>query len=329
MAKNAHLLEYQRVAATSIRGTKPDLVVPQATKIRAGVAGGLPSNSLLMDPVSGCLSAKAACYGTCFAAAAAFQDGIDFGKRITNELDEGLLHSDLEKIPTSQGHLRCGWNSDPSWNWELSTKVAEIAATHGKKTIFLTKAFGVLPPQIADRLAHAQAEIWVGMAAQSEDKNIQRRFEFIEDYRDAGGTAVVPLLTAAYALPHLAEKQDAIARMIIDKGFVGAENSMRVSLDDPIVRMEIIDESRLFSIQGETPPLHWSGRFYDDLLFAPTVTSLKDDYSGGIPSRITDENYNQTTMRVLFSEVIPTHEQLVAGMSATRPCKSGLSRSWS
>ncbi|WP_233420535.1 hypothetical protein [Xenorhabdus nematophila] len=109
--------------------------------IRAGIAGDLPFNSLTTDVVTGCLPESMACYGICFSAISSWKSGIDFGKRIDNKLDEDIFTRDLKALPNSQKYIRCGWNSDPSWNWLISTRMAELAREAGLLMIFITKSF--------------------------------------------------------------------------------------------------------------------------------------------------------------------------------------------
>ncbi|SFN71618.1 hypothetical protein [Xenorhabdus japonica] len=127
--------------------------------IRAGVAGGLPFNSLTTDVVTGCLPESMACYGMCFSAVSSWENGIDFGKRVVNQLDETIFLSDLHTLPHSQKYIRCGWNSDPSWNWPISARMNELARDMGLLMIFITKAFCKMPDNIMQRLIMAEAEV--------------------------------------------------------------------------------------------------------------------------------------------------------------------------
>ncbi|GAE65327.1 hypothetical protein H3Z85_19015 [Chryseobacterium indologenes] len=117
------------------------LVAPESIPIRVGIAGGMPNNSVTGDIVSGCLSAKQACYGICFAAKGFWGQGIDFGIRRKNILDIDLIKKDLDVLPKSQRYLRNGWNSDPSWDWDKANKLAEILMKNNILTIFISKVF--------------------------------------------------------------------------------------------------------------------------------------------------------------------------------------------
>ena len=93
-----------------------------AELIRAGRPGGLSFDSLTTDLFLGCLPATQICYGSCFAARAAFDAGVDFARRVPNVLDEVTFTDDLERLPGDQKYLRNGWNSDPSWDWSQAAR---------------------------------------------------------------------------------------------------------------------------------------------------------------------------------------------------------------
>lgn len=327
MADISNILnKYQKLAASEMRGNISQLIQPQSIKIRAGKAGGLPFNALVTDVVSGCLCATAACYGACWAMEEAYQKGIDPSTRVPNELDETLLRSDLKKMPKEQGHVRCGWNSDPSWDWKKSAEIAEIVNEFNMITLFLTKAFYPLSPEITDRMVTAKAEMWVGMGALDTDANIGKRFEFMEAYRRAGGVSVPILLVSAYGIDELTVKQDRIAKMIIDHDFPGAENCMRARADRAMVKMGIMDANKSFLVDDQDPPRYWSGRFYSDRLIVPTTSSLIDTYRGGISAYGSKNDPKE--MEKLFVDRIPTRDELATGKSASKPSKAGVVRSW-
>lgn len=236
-------------ADSSLKPAMPRLV-------RAGCAGGLPFDSLTTDIVSGCLSAAQICYGSCFAAKAAFDAGIDFGKRVPNIVDEEILRSDLAALPPTQGYLRNGWNSDPSWDWKTALLLAEIISTSDRHPVFITKAFKLPDQDTLERLARVEAEIRVSVSAFDTALQAEQRLDLCERYRDCGGVAAPVIMTARFRSQELKERQDALVDHLLSRDFPLAENSIRFSPRAAVLELIDADSCGLVGNTGD----YWSGR---------------------------------------------------------------------
>jgi taurine dioxygenase len=153
------------------------LARPTPVLIRAGKAGGLAFDSLTTDVVVGCLPSSHVCYGSCFAARESYRLGVDFGVRVENTLDEPLFRADLAKLPPRQRYLRNGWHSDPSWRWDLAACIATVIHDERKHTVFVTKLFRAIPPEVLPRLIAARAELRISVSALDPDAQLRHRLE--------------------------------------------------------------------------------------------------------------------------------------------------------
>ncbi|PHM67623.1 hypothetical protein Xsto_00186 [Xenorhabdus stockiae] len=297
----------------------------KAMLIRAGITGGLPFDSLTSDVVTGCLPENMACYGMCFAAISSWRNGIDFGKRVDNYLDEDIFNSDLRSLPDTQKYIRCGWNSDPSWNWSLSTRIAELARDANLLMIFITKAFRSIHDNIMQRLVAVRAEMRVSVSALDTNEQLKKRLEFIEQYRNAGGITVPIVLTGFFKDITLMERQENIVNWMVKHDYPAAENSLRFPYDAKI--SELID-------QRMTRPLEkgdefWSGRLYPDKLIFPTTTTIPENYQGINNSHLS--NLKLDDINKLFIDPVKTNQEVISsssplaspkmcGVSDTRRC---------
>lgn len=290
--------------------------------IRAGRRGGLPFDSLIGDVVTGCLPASTACYGSCFAAFGAFRAGFDFGRRVPNRLDEELLRADIAALPAEQAYLRCGWNSDPSWDWPMIARLGEIVSESGRMLILITKVFRPLPEQSRDRMIAAGVELRVSISAFDAPRQLERRIETMTAYRDAGGIAVPLVMTTRFAEPALNVRQDAIVARVVQLDLPGAENSLRFGVDSDIVAKLDRRQLRPVAISGDL----WCGRLYTDALPIPTTTSIPANYRGlssGFRSRI-----GALELARLFHEPVRTHVEVIVGAPLPKPTQCGVSRAW-
>ncbi|MDC9595144.1 hypothetical protein PSI17_16500 [Xenorhabdus sp. IM139775] len=286
-----------------------DLSPAEPMLIRAGIAGDLPFNSLTTDVVTGCLPESMACYGMCFSAISSWKNGIDFGKRIDNHLDENIFSRDLQALPDSQKYIRCGWNSDPSWNWNVSTRMAELARETGILMIFITKSFKKMTDDIAQRLIAVKAEMRVSVSALDTNEQLKKRLDFIEYYREAGGIVIPIVLTTFFKDIGLMERQQNIVDWMVMHDYPAAENSLRFPNDAKI--SEIVEP-------GMVKPLDkgnefWSGRLYPDQLVFPTTTTVPEDYQGidsGYLSQLSMDEIHQ-----LFLDPVKTHQEVMQSNS--------------
>ncbi|APD49709.1 hypothetical protein [Francisella hispaniensis] len=291
-----------------------------STKIRAGIAGGLPFNSLVSDVSMGCLPKSSACYGMCFAAKSSWQKGFDFGKKITNIIDEDLLKKDLLRLPKNQKYLRCGWNSDPSWNWLLSYKIANILRKNDLLTIFITKAFTKVPDILLKYIALTKAEMRVSLSALDTNAQLEHRLKFIERYRELGGIIIPILLTASFKEDELITRQNNIVEWLVQNDFPAAENSLRFPKDS--FMLKFIDHSKVKTMSDESSL--WSGRLYPKKLVFPTTTSIPPEYTGINSSFLSELDLDY--INKLFIDPVRTHKEVLQSkQSLSSPKMCGVS----
>jgi hypothetical protein len=296
------------------------LAKPTGELVRAGKAGGLPFDSLLSDIVVGCLPAKTACYGSCFAAMASFQAGVDFGVRVANTLDEDLLCRDLDALPLEQRFLRIGWNSDPSWDWELTARIGAILRARGLHMIAVSKSFTRLKASTVQSLAAAGVELRISVSAFDSDAQLRHRFDTMLRHRDAGGVAVPLVMTTRFKDAGYQARQESILQDVLGHDLPGAENSLRFPQGSPVAKLLDPDEVRPLAGSGDL----WGGRLYAADLTVPTTTSLPASYSGlpsGYRSRLPLAFLGQ-----LFHEPVRTHEEVLLGPPLHKPTQCGVAR---
>lgn len=301
----------------------PTLSVPEPQLIRAGKAGGLPFQSLTTDLNLGCLPPSKICYGSCFAARAAFNAGFNFGKRVENILDEEVFLSDLDVLPKSQGYLRNGWNSDPSWSWGKALRLSELIHSSGRHTIFITKCFIAPSEAIMRGLAALGVELRVSVSAFDTKSQLDCRINAIEDYRKHGGVAIPLLMTTRFKDPSLNVKQDEIFQYVVEHDLPAAENSLRFKDSSPV--LELIDESACSRVvkSGDI----WCGRLYPDTAVRiPTTTSIPPHYQG-LQSPNLSEN-DSKFLKSLWYEPVPTHEEVKSKGLLDKPTKCGVPLDW-
>lgn len=243
--------------------------------------------------------------GTCFAAKGFWEQGIDFGIRKQNILDLQLIEKDLEALPKTQGYLRNGWNSDPSWNWEKSNELAGILRAHDKLTIFISKVFNKPSRETLLKLVSNKAEIRVSISALDNNAQLRTRLEFIQDYRKSGGIVIPILMSASYNLKELQERQDNIVNWLVKEDFLIAENSLRFPVTAAITTLVDLSKTKPVYHSNDV----WSGRLYEDQAIFPTTTSIPDSYSG-IPTAYSSE-FDKSILPSLFIDPVKTHQEVM------------------
>ncbi|CAH2810552.1 MAG: hypothetical protein CBHOC_5105 [uncultured Caballeronia sp.] len=287
---------------------KPDSLV-----IRAGLTGGLPFDTLTTDIVSGCLSARHACYGICFAAKESWKQGIDFGTRVLNYFDSDIFKADLERLPEAQGYVRNGWNSDPSWAWKQALTLSRAVQKSGRLPIFITKAFTQIDAKMCADLTKSGAEIRVSISALDNPMQLTHRMQFIWNYRDTGGIVVPILMSAKFKDKGLADRQGQIVDWLQIHDLPAAENSLRFPIDAPITQVIDVNSTRRIADSNDV----WSGRLYADRLVIPTTTTVPNSYRGlscGFLSKL-----NMEFVRSLFHDPVKTHEEVMESSEDQRP----------
>jgi hypothetical protein len=319
--------EAERALRTAAAGTyapylTQPLAVPSPQIIRAGIAGGLPFDSLTTDLFLGCLPAREVCYGNCFAARAAFAAGFDFGTRVENTLDEDVFRADLARVPKTQMFLRNGWNSDPSWGWRKAQRLAELIHESGRHTVFITKMFAAIPADVIARFVELGVELRISMSAFDTKPQLELRMRVADEYRRAGGVAVPLVMSASYADDALNAKQDALVRYMVDNDWPCAENSLRFDTASP-VRLQIREED---CGKVESSGDLWSGRLYVDVLRIPTLTSLPPGYHG-LESPYLSGN-SAELLASLWHEPVHTHAEVMSGARLEKPRQCGVALQW-
>ncbi|MCL7989428.1 hypothetical protein M8998_15870 [Sphingobacterium sp. lm-10] len=295
------------------------LKAPDGIPIRVGMAGGLPNNSITSDLVSGCLSAKQACYGTCFAAKAFWGQGIDFGVRVENTLNKSLVEQDIDKLPTTQRYIRNGWNSDPSWNWEKGLELTRIVRDKGLLMIFISKAFRAIDESLMKGFVENKAEMRISLSGLDNNAQLKKRLEFILSYRDAGGVAIPVIMSACYNDEEMNKRQEFLVDWVLKNDFPAAENSLRFPIDAPVTSLIDLQKTQFIKDSNDV----WSGRLFSDRLLFPTTTSMPDDYDGlssGYASQI-----DKSQLKALFVDPVKTHDQVMSNPDGfVPPQKSGV-----
>lgn len=283
------------------------LVPREPEVIRAGKIGGLPFDSLTTDLAGGCLPARHVCYGNCFAARAAFEAGIDFGTRVRNMIEPDVLRGDLAALPASQGYLRNGWNSDPSWEWHLALELSNKVVASGRHMVFITKCFRKPDADTMRALASLRVELRVSISAFDSDSQLRMRTEVVEAYRAAGGVAIPQLMSASFAAEELNRRQAQILDYFEADDFPMSENSLRFAADSTVLPAIALKACGRVSSNGD----YWSGRLFTTLSI-PTLTTLPPWYRGlssGFRSKIgSDELAN------LWYDPVPTHDEVMSGV---------------
>jgi hypothetical protein len=318
----AHVRRAVADSADVMRG-EGSLRVPDPCVIRAGRAGGLPFDSITTDLYLGCLPLAQTCYGSCFAARAAYQSGFDFGVRVENILDRETLLADLSRLPSHQPFLRNGWNSDASWNWDKALQLAEIIRETNRFMVFVTKCFKSIGGDVAQNLARVKAELRVSVSAFDTPSQLKQRFDALLSYRAAGGVAIPVVMTTVFAEEELNDRQNSVVDWIIEHDLPGAENSLRIPTDLPVV--ELLDRRKVRHLDDSGD--FWAGRLYLDALPVPTITSVSNDYPGLPSSYLT-----KIDRRVLESwrhDPVRTHAEVLSDVRLAKPKQCGESINWS
>jgi hypothetical protein len=317
----AHVRRTVAKSADVMRG-RGALRTPDPCVIRAGRAGGLPRDSLTTDLYLGCLPLAQTCYGSCFAARTAYQSGFDFGVRVENILDRQTLLADLSCLPARQAFLRNGWNSDASWNWDKALQLAEIIREADRFVVFVTKCFKPIGVDVAQSLARVGAEVRVSVSAFDTPSQLKQRFDALLSYRAAGGVAIAALTTTVFAEDELNNRQNSIVDWVIRQDLPGAENSMRIPTDLPVV--ELLDRRQVRQLDESGD--FWAGRLYLDALPVPIITSVSEDYPG-LPSGYLTE-IDRQALESWRHDPVRTHAEVLSGTRLAKPKQSGESINW-
>ncbi len=294
------------------------LSVPSPLVIRAGIAGGLPFDSLSTDVTRGCLPPGSICYGGCFAATAAFAAGEDFGHRVANVLDPQILRLDLRQMPEAQRYVRNGWNGDPSWAWSVTVEVAVLMRESGRLPVLLTRAFRPLSDVLMTRLVEVNAELRLSLSAFDTQNIIRKRLDLACKYRALGGIAIPVVVTSRFKAASLNKWQEGVVREIVQLDLPGAENSLRFRADSPVAAELPLDGAFLERTSGD----RWFGRLFANELLVPTITAVPPHYQGLQSGYL--ERLDRDELARIHWDPVPTRDNLATDSGGWRPREAGV-----
>jgi len=88
---------------------------------------------------------------------------------------------------------------EPSMDWELTLKAAEVCRSEGKKVVIVTRLWGPPPPQaIHDRLTNLQVSVHLSLCALDSPEFIKKRLDWLKTYEHG----VLRLVTFAFSPLH-------------------------------------------------------------------------------------------------------------------------------
>jgi hypothetical protein len=153
-----------------------------------------------VDPVRGCPGfhdpVHPQCAWDCYSEEAVRRFKKCFGHPISMELKEHLLRKDLRECPSDW--IRVGVDGAPSWDWELTTKVAEIIASEDKVPLIITRIWKPIPAAICDRLVKIGAILNITVAATDAERGFRTRLAHYSYYRAIGGMVALRVVTFAF-----------------------------------------------------------------------------------------------------------------------------------
>lgn len=326
-ALNPSLVECIRESVASSFGhysKQPNLKTPEPVLIRAGIRGGLPSDSLTTDLFWGCLPASVVCYGNCFAAKAAFTRGYDFGCRIDNKLDANLLREDLKHLPSSQNFVKNGFNSDPSIDWKKARDFAEIVTNSGLHLLLITKCLTQPTEPILQDLANFGVELKVSISSLDLDQPLNRRLSVIKKYQFLGGFAVPNVMTAKFKYDELNDRQNNIVNFLVEHDIPACENPLRLTYRSQVSLL--LDETSAFPVPQRDPSQEademYCGAMYRKELPLPPYYSMKSSYKGLPSNRRSD--LSSDLIESIWDIPIATAEELCEGKTNPRSPRMSL-----
>lgn len=117
----------------------------------------------------GCELSKAPCY----AAKMAHMTGIDFFYPVEMTLNEDRLQRQLQNYKPLW--VRIGCNSEPSLDWEKTTRICELVKEAGKIPVVISKAHKDISSEQVARLAETNVRLQVSTSAFSKEAQDKRR----------------------------------------------------------------------------------------------------------------------------------------------------------
>lgn len=248
--------------------------------IVCGKKHGLPFDYLMTDVISGCISLNSTCYGNCTAALYWLNKGYDFGKNIINRFDHKLFEECINDLPDNQRWLRQGWMSDCSLSeeaWNMIVEISDILTKHGISLLIITKIHKRPSEKILKKLAENKVEIRVSLSAIDSRLELEKRLNFLLDYKKFGGISIPYLMTTKYKNKNLKENQNYIIKFIIENDFIAGEHPLRISQNNPLINE--LETNGFYHPKYNDQ--YWFGRILDnvDNFILPPPTHLKPEYN--------------------------------------------------
>jgi len=222
-----------------------------------------------LDTVRGCpLGATNEGYGCpwgCYAKEAVLRYHKIFDMPVSMELREDLLRKDLREL--EEDWIRIGVMGEPSLDWPLTLKVAEICHDEGKRVVIVTRLFTGMSDSILTKLSEIGTTLNITMCALDPPSLKSVGINVLRRYRDLGGRAVMRLVTFTFKDERLMEEQ----RAMLDWGGLVLEQPARLQRTNPTFRLVV--NSLYVPAKGYVSPASESRWLTAGPLFNPRIPS--------------------------------------------------------
>ena len=236
------------------------------------IRGNSKAEKNTADPTYGCAGAKLhgnlGCFGSCYAKRISKRQGMGddgFNTPVEQILDEELFRKDLKKV--EKNWIRIGVMGDPSYSWNLTIRVCEMASEEGLIPVVFTR-FWVMPTkkqlkQLAEAGAWLQTSVW----AADNDRYLAKIKRLFETYKTMGGVTCWRLVTTIWDKNNggsvYQERQDLMAQW---ENVL--EQPLRILSASPFY--DAVDTEKMFKCNSSGEPLQNSqqrsaGPLYDHL----------------------------------------------------------------
>ncbi len=153
-----------------------------------------------LDTVRGCPAYKnqeyPRCRWDCYSEEAVRRYKKIFGKPVKMILKEELLRKDLKKC--KERWIRIGVDGAPSWDWELTTRCAEIVAEKGKTPVIITRMWKRPTERQIERMIRRETILNITVSAVDEKEELRERVKLAEEYQEKGGKVALRVVTFAF-----------------------------------------------------------------------------------------------------------------------------------
>jgi hypothetical protein len=189
-----------------------------------------------LDPVRGCpWGGNGGCYNMCYAAEVLKRYHILFNIPVRQILREDLLRKDLAECPESW--VRIGVFGEPSVDWDLTAKVAQICHEERKDVVILTRLVNL--PNERQLVELAEARVLLSFTVWSVDgSDIWKKLIHVAKwYKVLGGRAVARLVTFAFRDPLDQKRQEYIMQELLSGGLPIVEQPARLRRTNSLWRL--------------------------------------------------------------------------------------------